>query len=87
MNLTESQVYDLVGGASRDKIEMLEMHSLAHEQVEIPVVENLINGMYTREIVIPQNTILTGRVHKFPYVDLMISGDVTVATPDGDATG
>jgi hypothetical protein len=39
--------------------------------------------MYVREITIPKGTILTGAVHKFDYVDIMLSGDIAVATPDG----
>lgn len=83
MNLTEAQIHDLIGGAMTDKIEALEGFMVDQEQVEIPVQEGLRNGMYTREIVIPAGTLLTGRVHKFPYVDIMLSGDITVATPDG----
>lgn len=83
MNLTEAEIYSVLSGAVTEKIEALEAHLLESEQVEIPVHESLTNGMYTREIIIPKNTVLTGRVHKYPYVDIMLSGDITVATPDG----
>jgi hypothetical protein len=52
-------------------------------QVEIPVESLFVNGMYARKILIPRDTILTGRVHLSDYVDIMLSGDITVATPEG----
>ena len=77
------ELTDLISGAAPEKIEALESQLLKMPQVEIPVKEGLANEMYTREILIPKGTILTGRVHKYPYVDIMLSGDITVATPDG----
>lgn len=68
---------------SADKIERWEEFALEQPQVEILLVEKFINGMYTREILIPAGTILTGQVHKYAYVDIMLYGDILVATPDG----
>lgn len=73
----------LLSDMTRDKVEDLEAEMLQYDQVEIPVEHRYINGMYVRKIIIPAGTILTGRVHKYPYVDIMLSGDITVATPDG----
>ena len=56
---------------------------LQEEQVEIPTLEFLTNGLYTREIIIPKGTALVSRVWRDPYVDIMISGDISVVTPDG----
>jgi len=81
--LTPSQVYQLLAEQVNEKIEAMEEVMLEHEQVEMPVEHRFVNGMYAREITIPKGTLLTGRVHKFGYVDIMLSGDITVATPDG----
>lgn len=54
------------------------------EPVEISVESNNINGMYTRKIMIPAGVALVGRVHLYDYVDIMLSGDITVVTPEGD---
>lgn len=64
-------------------IEDLEKNILNYPQVEIPPIEGFANGMYTREILIPAGTLLTGRVHKYDYIDIMLSGDIAVATPQG----
>jgi hypothetical protein len=66
-----------------EKIEQLEDFMLSQDQVDIPPSNLFVNGMYARQILIPRDTILTGRVHLAEYVDIMISGDITVATPDG----
>lgn len=64
-------------------IEQLQELMLTQPQVEIPVTETFVNGMYIREIVILADTLLIGRVHKYAYVDIMLYGDIHVATPDG----
>lgn len=66
-----------------EKIEQMEDALMEMPQVDIPVESLFVNGMYARKILIPRDTILTGRVHLADYVDIMLSGDITVATPDG----
>lgn len=73
----------LVEAARLETVERLEAHMLTLPQVEIPVIERFVNGMYTREIVIPAGTLLTGRVWKHDYVDIMLEGDILVAIPSG----
>lgn len=64
-------------------IERMESEMLKHEQVNMPVNHLFVNGMYVRHILIPAGVILTGRVHKQGYVDIMLKGRIVVATPDG----
>ncbi|MGM0614764.1 MAG: SET domain-containing protein-lysine N-methyltransferase [Pseudomonadota bacterium] len=78
-----ANVYELMREAVEGRIESLESVSLGHEQVEIPTQEHFINGMYGREIVIPAGTMITGRVYKEGYLDIMLSGDISIATPQG----
>lgn len=66
-----------------EKIEELERQIELQPQIEVPVCEEFINGMYVRRIMIPEGSILTGRVHKYDYVDIMLSGDILIATPEG----
>lgn len=75
----EAYLMDHIG----EKIEQMEDSLLDMPQVEIPVESLFVNGMYARKILIPKDTILTGRVHLADYVDIMLSGDITVATPEG----
>lgn len=69
--------------AINGSIEKMEAQMLEQPQVDIAVQYMFVNGMYVRHIVIPAGTILTGRVHKFGYVDIMLKGHIFVATPDG----
>lgn len=82
-DLNIATINELLADAIVERIEDLESVMLECEQVLIPTANNNINGMYTRQIMIPKGTLLTGRVHLFDYVDIMLSGDITVATADG----
>lgn len=67
-----------------DGIMKLQEALLSLDQVEIPTLELVSNGLYTREIIIPAGTALVSRVWLEPYIDIMISGDITVVTPEGN---
>jgi hypothetical protein len=62
----------------------LEKEMLNQEQVEIPVTHRFSGGVYNREIFIPKGTLLTSRVHKFDHFDVMLSGDISIATNGDD---
>lgn len=93
MNLTgRSKDVDLVIGSVsgdlslstvREKIETLESEWKKLPQVEIPVVHRYSGGIYAREIIIPADTLLTGRIYKDDHFDVMVYGDVTVSSDDG----
>lgn len=70
--------------AKRTLFHNLEKSMLREEQVDIPVKHSFSGGMYSREITIPKGTLLTGRIHKFDHFDVMISGDISVSTDDGE---
>ncbi len=78
-----TEIATLLSGKLNESVEVLEQLMLEHEQVDIPAVEQLRNGLYMREIVIPAGTILTGRVWLEDYIDIMVSGHIIVATADG----
>lgn len=67
----------------RKGIFALERLMVSQEQAPIPVNHRFTGGMYSREIIIPKGTLLTGRIHKFDHFDIMLSGDITVSTDDG----
>lgn len=43
-------------------------------------------GVYMRELVIPKDTILTGRIHKYAHLNILSKGKITVWTEDGMKT-
>lgn len=68
---------------TRQQIERLEGHLLAWPQVEIPAQHKFAPGLYFREIRIPAGTLMTGRVHRFEHVSVMVSGEMTTLV-DGE---
>ena len=68
---------------SMNAIAALEEFSREQPQVEIQTIERMIGAMYVREIIIPKGATITGRVYKRTYVDIMLSGDITVTDSNG----
>jgi hypothetical protein len=68
---------------SVDKIQALESVTSSMPQIEISTTERIIGSMYVREIYIPKDTIITGRVYKRAYTDIMISGDMNISDSNG----
>lgn len=75
-----------VGSRTLNRESLLRFEDFAKQQpqLEIPVKHYIHGGMYGREITIPKDTILTGQIYKFNHFDVMISGDITVSTDNGE---
>jgi len=67
----------------RQKIEALEEEWAKLPQVDIPEVHRFSGGIYCREIIIPEDTFLTGRIWKDDHFDVMVYGDMTVTSGEG----
>lgn len=78
-----AKIEALLANRLNDTVECLEPYMLQHPQVDIPATETFANGVYTRQILIPKGTLLTGRVWLNDYIDIMVYGHILVATPDG----
>jgi len=53
---------------------------------EVGVKEKLTNGMYARILTMPKGSFLTGMLHKNPYIDICIHGDMTIKSYLADGT-
>lgn len=69
--------------ATRDAIDYAERVLRSMPQVEMPVKHYFGDGVYAREIFIPKNTILTGRIHKFNDLNIVHYGDIDVLSTNG----
>ncbi len=67
----------------RDRIAVFEAHNKKQPQLNLPVKHKFISGLYRREITFPKDMIATGKVHKLPHMDEMITGEMIVVTEDG----
>ena len=65
-----------------EKIERMEEVILQHPQVELPVNHYFGQDVYVRELFFKKGTIATGRVHKFDHISILISGHMTIWTPE-----
>ncbi len=61
----------------------LEKTMLDMEQLPLDVNHHFSKGVYAREMLIPKGTILTGKMHKHNHLNVVLYGDIEVATGDG----
>lgn len=50
---------------------------------ELPLEHFICNKTYTRQITLPKDIILTGKVHNFDHTSIISKGDVTIMTDEG----
>lgn len=67
----------------RKQVFEIEKLMLQQEQVALPVAHHFSEGVYARELQIPKGTILTGAIHKYPQLNLLIKGELSVLTETG----
>lgn len=67
----------------RERVERLQDSMLARPQVDCPVTERFIEGLYAREIRIPAGTVLIGAVHKAESIVVLSAGRLELVTEAG----
>lgn len=65
------------------KLDYIGTQMKAMTQVEIPVRHYFADKSYAREIIIPKDTIVLGKIHKFSHINICSKGDISVLTPNG----
>jgi|TARA_Y100000310_G_C20546154_1_gene745669 quercetin dioxygenase-like cupin family protein len=70
----------------RAKILELEAYSKTQPQVELPPIELFGNGLYLRALKIPKNTVLVGEIHLQETMNIVMYGEIVVATDEGVKT-
>lgn len=81
--MNEMIISDICAGtklANRANIMAYEDFAKTQPQLDVPVTDYIHGGMYTRQITILKDTIITGQIYKYDHFDIMISGDITVST-------
>lgn len=71
------------GADWREKLERLDAALASLPQVDMPVKHRFSRGVYARELFIPKDTVLTGRIHKYSQINILLSGDISVLTECG----
>jgi len=68
----------------KDKIVNLEKEMMKMPQTYVPVKHHFANGLYAREVHIPAGAAMTGAVMLDSYLDICVSGTVSVMEPTGE---
>ena len=55
----------------------------AMPQIAMDVFQHFCPGVYMREIHMPAGAIVTGRIHKNPCLNILLAGELEVATEHG----
>jgi len=67
----------------RDKIAFIAEEFKKYPQVDCPVTHRFSKGVYLREIFMPKDTIIIGKIHATEHFNILLKGDVTVITAAG----
>lgn len=62
----------------RDQVHLIEDDLKQFPQVDIPIKHYFAPGVYIREILIPKDTWLTGKIHKFPQFHVITKGELSI---------
>lgn len=67
----------------RSRIQKFEDELAKHQQLELKLQQHFCAGVYMRELHIPAGTLLTGKIHKYPCLNIVPVGDIEVVTEAG----
>lgn len=68
---------------NRNKIHRLENTMMNLPQVKIKTTHIFAKGLYAREIVIPPDTVLTGKIHTHEHLNIISKGTILIFTDQG----
>lgn len=81
-----TEVVTALDGMSGDLIQKLftvEAGLSRLPQADIPVGHFFSNGVYAREIKIPKDALIIGKMHRFSQINIVSKGDISVLTESG----
>ena len=69
---------EILQSSVREKVFKAEELMLQMPQRELEVKHYFSHGVYARELYIPKDTILVGKLHKYPQLNILSKGDISV---------
>ncbi len=81
---------DLITNTDR-RSKILEIEDLIKAQpnhfegngVETPTTHHFAEGVYVREMFVPKDTLITGKIHNLEHVNILLAGHMLVVTEEG----
>lgn len=68
--------------STRDKVNAIEALMAQQPQVDLKVEHYFSKGVYARELHIPKGIMLTGKIHKYEQLNILIKGKIKVLVGD-----
>lgn len=68
---------------TRSRIAELQSFIQQQEQIALEPKHHFSEGLYARELFLPQGSIVIGKIHKHAHLNVIMYGRVTVTTPFG----
>lgn len=68
---------------ARAKAFALEAAMRQGDTIEIEIDHYFCDGIYARTMYMPAGSVIVGKIHKYPQLNILAKGDVTVATENG----
>ncbi len=66
----------------RDKVFALQEIMLSMPQVELPLNHYFAGNLYARELIIPKDTTIVGKIHKYDHFVMVIKGELSFSADD-----
>lgn len=83
INLFETNLGGIVRDLNiRDKVNLLEAEMAKQPQVSLECKHHFSYGIYARELFIPAGIMLTGKIHKYPQLNILVKGKMRVLVGD-----
>lgn len=83
LSLVAEQALKTLPGPSRETILRFESALRAFPQTDCPLKHTFAPGMYAREILLPADTFIVGKIHKHAHLNIVTRGRCTVVTEFG----
>lgn len=71
-------------GEYRGKVAALEEKILELEPVEMVTNHYFAHGTYTRELIIPKGTLVTGKIHRYSCTNIITKGKILAVSDEGE---
>ena len=75
--ITKARIFDLEEAMKRIP------GAISGDSPLLPLKHTFGDGLYLRDLTIPKNTLVVGKIHKFRTLNVLLKGEITVLTEEG----
>ena len=68
---------------SRENVLALQAHLATLPQLDLPPKHHFAPGMYGRELFIPADSVVVGKIHRHQHITILMAGECTINTNNG----